>query len=339
MTMQPLILPSNQPPDRFYRGGAAIKEFRRGSAATGDFVPEDWVASTTTLFGEERLGLTTLPNGTLLRDAIANEPVRWLGRDHLDQFGADPKLLVKLLDAGERLPVHAHPSGAFAQAHLGLAHGKAEAWFALAAGIVHVGLKRSITRQDLLSLILEQQADELLGLLHQVSLEPGDTVFVPPGTLHAIGQGNFVVEVQEPEDMSILAEWETFAIDGRIDGHLGLGFGLAVEAIDRRGLVDFDIEALLTRQATGQSVLAGTADEYFRLANLGVGVERVELPATFGVLVVIEGQVDLVTSHSRTVVRAGDTVLVAHGCGDIEISGAGRIIAILPPVQGRVLGS
>lgn len=329
--IRPLILQANQPADRFYRGGAAIREFRRGEGAAGHFVPEDWVASTTTLFGEESLGLTTLPDGTLLREAIAAAPVLWLGQEHLDRFGVDPKILVKLLDAGERLPVHAHPDVSFASEHLGVAHGKAEAWFALAPGTVHVGLRDGISRQELLDLISRQDSDELLGLLHERRLEPGDTVFVPPGTLHAIGMGNFVVEVQEPEDMSILAEWTSFAIDGEEDGHLGLGFELAVDAIDRRGLTAMEVDELVTRQGTGTSVLSFLADDYFCVAHLNPSSGPVTIPATFGVLIVTGGSVELFSMGGDVSLLKGDTVLVGHASGDLMLTGNGSVVAVTPP--------
>ena len=139
-----MLLAANQPADRFYRGGPRIAAFRgeRGGAAAGDHVPEDWVASVTTQAGDGSVGLTRLPGtpssnppngGRLLRDAIAGDPTAWLGQAHVEAFGADPRLLVKLLDPGQRLPVHGHPDDAWASAHLGRAHGKAEAWCILPA--------------------------------------------------------------------------------------------------------------------------------------------------------------------------------------------------------------
>src|SRR5439155_27078643 len=100
----------------------------RGILATDDHAPEDWIGSTTTSFGEQTRGLTVLPDGRLLRDAIAAAPTAFLGPAHEQRLGADPALLVKLLDAGQRLPVHFHPEEDFARTHLGSAHGKTEAW-------------------------------------------------------------------------------------------------------------------------------------------------------------------------------------------------------------------
>lgn len=67
--MLPIILPKNQPANRFYRGGAQISAFR-SEPPCGDYEPEDWVASTTCCHGKDTLGLTKLDNGVFLVDEI-----------------------------------------------------------------------------------------------------------------------------------------------------------------------------------------------------------------------------------------------------------------------------
>ncbi|WP_261987827.1 hypothetical protein [Microbacterium sp. 4-7] len=76
--MNPILLPSNRPAERFYRGGARISAFR-GEASDAPREPEDWIGSTTTVNGEPLLGLTTLPDGRVLRDVIEHDPTAWLG--------------------------------------------------------------------------------------------------------------------------------------------------------------------------------------------------------------------------------------------------------------------
>ena len=120
--MKPIPLPPNQL-HHFYRGGDSIARFR-GTPSTDDHAPEDWFGSTTTMFGSDERGLTRLSDGRLLRDAIEADPDAFLGRAHTARFGSDTALLVKLLDAGQRLPAHFHPDVAFAGSRLGLAHGK-----------------------------------------------------------------------------------------------------------------------------------------------------------------------------------------------------------------------
>lgn len=331
--LHPVVLPANQPPDRFYRGGPRIATFR-GETAVGNRQPEDWVGSTTTLAGEMQLGLSYLPDGTLLREAVRLDPTAWLGRAHVDRFGVDTKLLVKLLDAGQRLPVHAHPAKAFAQRHLGRAHGKAEAWFMLGPGEVYIGLERDVTANDLRELVDEQNADELLSLLHRRALLPGDTVYVPPGTLHAIGEGTFLVEVQEPEDMSILLEWRGFAIDGLAEGHLGLGFDTALGAVDTRGRSADDISGLITRAAFGDSILAPVSESYFRLGRHIVAEQTADLAPGFCIVVITAGTVTLASESGwKQELARGTTLAVPHSAGRLTASGEGEFVTLRPPVE------
>ena len=308
----PIPLPSNRPPERFYRGGARITAFR-GEQPGSDREPEDWIGSTTTLAGETALGLTTLPDGRALVEAICADPVGWLGQPHLDRFGCDPLLLVKLLDAGERLPVHAHPSSSFARTHLGRAHGKAEAWFILEGGVVHLGLREPITMPRLAALVVAQDTGGMLDLLHRVEVEPGDVVFVPPGVLHAIGAGVFLVELQEPEDLSILLEWEGFAVDGERDGHLGLGFDTALAAVE---LGASDVAALVG------PVLPPAADRYFRFERIAVD-GTVTLDAGFSIAIVTDGAVSLGPR--------GSTVVIPHSAGSLRVQGWGEVVVCRPP--------
>ena len=132
--MRPTLLPPNSQ-RRFYRGGARIAELR-GLPVTADHVPEDWLGSTNTAFASEREGLSLLPDGIALRDAVRADPEAFLGPDHVKTMGPDPALLVKLLDAGQRLPLHVHPNRAFAAAHLASRHGKTEAWLIVGSAIL-----------------------------------------------------------------------------------------------------------------------------------------------------------------------------------------------------------
>ncbi len=320
------VLPANRPAQRFYRGGSRIARFRN-IPDLEQYVPEDWIASTTTVFGDPVLGLTTLADGTTLADSLVHDPERWLGADHVAAWGTDSKLLVKLLDAGQRLPVHAHPGTPFAQEHLLRPHGKAEAWHILAGGEVHLGLREDVSLADLAQLVEHQRTDELLGLLHQRTVHPGDTVFVPPGVLHAIGQDVFLAEVQEPEDLSILLEWEGFAIDGSRDGHLGLGFDTALQAVERVRMPDDRLASLIADGAA----LPASADPYFRLDRRIIGAGGI-IDAGFAVVIVAGGAGVLARDGRSVPVQAGDTVLLEHAGGLTRVDGAIEVIELRPPV-------
>ncbi|MCW2803719.1 MAG: carbohydrate kinase [Propionibacteriaceae bacterium] len=325
------LLPSNRPPERFYRGGRKITDFR-GEPPAGPREPEDWVGSTTALAGETCLGITVLPDGQTLADAVADQPEAWLGRAHLDRYGPDARLLVKLLDAGQRLPVHAHPHGDFAGKHLGRSHGKAEAWYILDGGEVHLGLTHDVTLDQLQSLVNNQDVDSLLSLLHRVEVQPGDIIYVPPGVLHAIGEGVFLVELQEPEDLSILLEWRDFELDGEQDGHLGLGFDLALHAIECRGRSAEEIRELVRPAGVGPSVFPAAADPYFVLERVVLDGESCLEPG-FAVLVTLTGQAALDGTEQQ--LTAGTTAVVPHAFGKLQLRGRAEILICRPPDVDR----
>lgn len=328
----PIHLAANQPADRFYRGGDKIRHFRSPSAApaAGHRVPEDWVGSSTALFGESELGQTTLPTGELLSAAVGNDPLGWLGADHVAAFGIDTMLLVKLLDAGQRLPVHIHPSNEFAAEHLNTAHGKAEAWYILTPGVVHIGFTRDVSDEELAGWVSSQDVAGMLSAMHTIEVAAGDSVYVPPGMPHAIGEGIFLVEVQQPADLSILLEWKDFAIDGPASGHLGLGFSLALTATDTRGWSPEKIDTLLVRSGAGDHTLASDATHYFRAERFDLS-GATEFEAGFGVLIVLEGEGTLHMVDASVALTRGDTVLVPHGGGAFTITGTVSIVRCQPP--------
>ncbi|MBX3099363.1 MAG: class I mannose-6-phosphate isomerase [Salinibacterium sp.] len=321
--MEPILLPSNQPPARFFQGGQRISTFRNDPPAEPN-TPEDWIASTTCVRGHAPVGMTQLPGGELFADAVLRDPISWLGATHVQRYGVDTMLLVKLLDAGQRLPVHAHPDGSFAAQHLSAAHGKAEAWYVLAPGVVHLGLTREVAQDELRALVSAQDSQELLSLTHEVTVRVGDSVFVPPGLLHAIGAGVLVAEVQEPEDLSILLEWTGFdGLDGEKDGHLGLGFDLALTAVEMRARSAAEVEALVKREAPEGPLLPEAADQYFRFDRV---VGRRDFPAGLSIVIALTepARLTLVSGVSR-MLAPGSTVLIAHAMGTYRIDGSALV--------------
>ena len=335
MTSVPHVLPPNQF-HRFYAGGARIDAFR-GLPAGEDGRPEDWIGSTATEFGEQAKGLSRVADGRLVRDLVRADPEALLGPAHVARFGADPGLLVKLLDAGERGPVHLHPDRDFARARLGLPWGKTEAWLILSAdpgAVVHVGLREPLDAATLRRWVEDQDAGEMLAALHELPVSAGSTLFVPAGTLHAIGAGILLLELQEPTDLSVLLEFERFGVDSGAQ-HLQLGWDVALSALDRRRT---DPRDLTTTVATGQEaravqpLLPAVAGPYFRAERLRPEHGPVELEPSFAVLVAVGGAGTLRTERGDELeLRRGSTALVPYGAGHTSILGAVDAIRCLPP--------
>jgi mannose-6-phosphate isomerase len=333
--MKPVFLPPNQFP-HFYRGGRRIERLR-GLTSRASNMPEDWVASTTTRFGEPLQGLSVLPDGRLLRDAIAADPLSWLGPEHVHAFGAEVGLLVKLLDAGQRLVVHAHPDRAFAARHLDCRHGKTEAWIVIetetSRAEVFLGFRHDVDEDVVRGWVDGQDVDAMLGALNVVPVAAGDAILVPAGLPHAIGEGVLIAELQEPTDFSVLLEWKGFDLDGEAEGHLGLGFDLALQCVDRGAWSPGQLERLRGPVDDGTRscvrLLPPEADPFFRASRLRGGAH---LEASLSVLIATHGSGVLRTRDGGDVaVQRGDTLLLPYACGAAHVEGDIELIRAQPP--------
>ncbi|MFF0148918.1 mannose-6-phosphate isomerase [Amycolatopsis sulphurea] len=336
--LQPIRLPANPPP-QFYRGGDAIARLRGASGSDSRFGPEDWVGSVTTMFGQETNGLTRLPSGLWLREAVRGNAAAWLGERHVAKLGDSTGLLVKLLDAGQRLPVHFHPSDAFAKQHFDSHFGKTEAWIVVGTyghdPRVYPGFAETLSKATVAEWTREQDAPSMLGALNSIPVQAGDTVYIPAGLPHAIGEGVFVVELQQPTDFSLTLEWRDFLVSPE-KGHLGIGFDTALETLDTSG---WDAERLKTivkhtadDGAESVDLLADGSDAFFRADRIQLTGGAFALDPSFAVLVVMDGEGTLHTEHgSEFPLAKGDTYVVPFGAGQAEVSGAVTVIRCRPP--------
>lgn len=313
--LQPIVLGPNQP-ETFYRGAGRIGAFR---GVPPNDRPEDWVASATPRYGLAPSGLTVLPDGATLLGAVRADPFGWLG-----DAAADTGVLVKLLDAGQRLPLHLHPTRADAMRHLGSPYGKTEAWLVLDAepgADVRLGFSRDIDPDELRGWVEAQDTAAMLQATNRLDVVAGDAILCPAGTPHAIGAGILLLEVQEPTDLSILLEWDGFS-DGPPAATLGLTLDEALACVDRRACSPTRLEEL--RTAGPGSLLPAEAGEFFRVDD--VSGSRAE--AGFSVLVVTDGQGALLGGWGRTPVAKGDTLVVPAGAGAWLAEGGAQVVRV-----------
>ena len=302
---------------RTYRGGRRIDAFTGFSPPDdGELRPEDWLASTTQAFnGVKEIsgeGLGRLADGRSVSEAAGPLPI-----------------LVKLLDSDERLVIQAHPTVECANRLFGSQVGKTECWYFLPGtapdACVYLGFKPGITREKWVWSFEEQKG--LLEMLHRIPVKAGDFVFVDGGVPHAIGAGCFMIELQEPSDLMVVAERMTpsgrVLPDGKIFG------GLNAEGMfDVYEYVGLEYEDLCSRyvRRTGeecspvQRILSPELTDKFEMWKISGGA-CLPLGGDAAVAVVTEGA----GAINGTAVRKGDRLVVREE-SDVFIEGCVEVV-------------
>ena len=153
--------------------------------------------------------------------ALAGKDLRWLMENHSKELlgktrphGARFPLLVKILDAEDKLSLQVHPP-----AHLAAGLGgepKTEMWYIANASpdaALYVGLKRGTTRTDFERKVRDGTVSESF---HRIPVKTGDVMFLPSGRVHAIGGGNVIFEIQQNSDTTYrVFDWNRMGMDGK----------------------------------------------------------------------------------------------------------------------------
>ena len=312
---------------RTYLGGGRIDVFCGIPADVSDEMPrpEDWLASTTQAF-----------NGTL---EIAGEGLGRLegGRIVKDVAGSLP-ILVKLLDSDERLVIQAHPTVPCAKQLFNSRVGKTECWYFLPGtapdACVYLGFKPGVTRQMWRGAFEAQNG--LLDMLHRIPVSSGDFVFVDGGVPHAIGAGCFMVELQEPSDLMVVAE--RFTPSGRripdAKMHGGVGWermfdvyeyeGLDYEEVCRRYVRRISTRSTCSTRLNTSPVVQICGPELTDKFGMWrvLGGARVVLPRESSVVVVTDGA----GAVNGVGVKKGDRLLV---CGGKNLEAHGDVALVV----------
>jgi mannose-6-phosphate isomerase len=203
---------------RTYTGGALIDRWKQNNTESDTNLPEEWIMSTISARGknrpaEEGYSILETPDGTIsLNDLIASDLALFLGEDLANKYGTTG-VLIKMLDAKERLTIQVHPDKKYAKEMLNSAFGKTESWYVLGGrevdgekSAIYLGFKEGITPEIWGNLFRTQDIQGMLNCLHKFEVKPGDAFMIYGGVPHAIGSGCFLLEVQEPTDYTMRVE-------------------------------------------------------------------------------------------------------------------------------------
>ena len=258
---------------RTYRGGKLIARLH-GEEAQDTHFPEEWLLSTVTARnpGRENIveGLSELEGtGETLRDLIARDPEGMLGKGR-----TGTGMLMKLIDAAERLSVQVHPSREDAMRLFQSPFGKTECWHILGGRdidgrkpCIYFGFRENVTREKWAELFYQQDIQGMLDCLHRIDVREGETYLIRGGVPHAIGAGCFLAEIQEPTDLTLRTERVSPTGEKLPDMscHQGIGFEKMLDCFSYDGC---DLDEARRRWLIPQRTMEEKAGAYRRIALL-----------------------------------------------------------------------
>lgn len=201
-----------------YPGGREIDRFRGIEPALDDGRPEAWVGSDTRVYNvteetpNEGCAKVILPTGDVryLFEVIAEAPEEVLGEEHIKISGKSLGVLVKLLDAEKQLGLQCHPTREKAKKYYDSDYGKAESWYIIGVRddggeppYVLMGFQEGVDKEVYGEAYDTGDVAKMEACLHKIPVKVGDVFNIAAGLPHAVGTGCFLIEVQEPSDITI----------------------------------------------------------------------------------------------------------------------------------------
>lgn len=308
-------------------GGTAILE-RKGKAvsrlAKDKLYGESWDLSS--VKGDISVVANGMLKGNNLEEIIEVYMGELVGEQNFERFGLEFPLLIKYLDCNDRLSVQVHPDDELA-AERHDSFGKTEAWYIAECkegAAIYLGFKDlNTTREEYISAVAESRLESLL---NRVEVHKGDIFFIPAGTVHALGAGIEVVEVQQTSDITYrIYDWDRVDASGK---GRELHTALAVDAID----FEADAELLHKKYDVAKGGEAKVIESpYFTMAIQDVdgkkSLDRSMLDS-FVVYICLEGSATISVDGVQESLDSGELVLVPAECCDVEFVGTARLMEV-----------
>ena len=293
--------------DYLWGGNRLITEF--GKDCAGEILAETWELSC------HPDGPSTVVNGEYAGSTL-NEYILMEGRKVIgtkcrkyEQF----PLLIKFIDAAQELSIQVHPGNEFALENEDQ-DGKTEMWYIVDCeedASLYYGFSREVSGEEFKGRIRNQT---LLEVLNRVAVQKGDVLFIEPGTIHAIGRGCLIAEIQQKSHVTYLVY-----DDGR-KGPDGKERDLHIE----KALQVTNRIPLLKRKSFEPHIVSC---EYFTVDKIvldGQFLKKISGEAdrtSFASLLVLEGSGEVRTKDERIAFRKGDSIFVTADTGDYELEG------------------
>ena len=252
--------------------------------------------------------------GKLISQLIQEHSTEILGRESPDSVFP---LLFKFLDAHDWLSLQVHPDDERAKQYGPLCMGKTEAWVIVDAkpdSQICAGFKYPV---DSTTVERHLHNDSINEILHFATVKSGDCIFIPAGTVHALGPGLVLAEIQQQSDLTFrLSDWGRMGTDGK---PRQLHIQESLESLDyATGPVDAVVPEVV---ADGPNRVEQLVDcHYFQLRRLTLSRPcSSDSPARCRVLMVVDGNASIIWNSGRITMTAGSTALIPASLDVIQI--------------------
>jgi mannose-6-phosphate isomerase len=260
--------------------------------------------------------------GQLLTQVIDEYPIEILGAAVYDRFGKQFPLLFKYLDAREDLSIQVHPNDALAQKRHN-SFGKTEMWYIMQAdddAKIIVGFKEKSNSGEYLE---NQKNKTLLAILDTVKVKSGDVFFLEAGTVHAIGAGLVVAEIQQTSDIT----YRLYDFD-RVDSQGNtreLHVDLALEAINYNKVDTYKSYDSVFNQS---NIIVDCPYFTTNFIPLNGEITVNKTGKTFTVYMCVDGAFEIEYDNVKFQYKKGDTVLIPATMHVFVLEGKASILEI-----------
>lgn len=284
---------------------------------SGDVCAEAWTLSC------HKDGLSTIANG-IYKDKTIAELAEIKGKEILgkncEKFKDFP-ILIKFIDAKKPLSIQVHPDDEYAMEHENQ-YGKTEMWYILEAeegAFLYYGFEKEISKEEFEERIKNNTLTEVL---HKEYVKQGDVLFITPGTLHAIGAGVMIAEIQQSSNVTYrICDYGRVGADGK-PRQLHIQQSLDVTRIEKPmkyscndgHLVSckfFCVDDILVKE---NNAYESTADEN-----------------SFVSLLIVDGQGTVSAEGEEYQVKKGDSIFVEAGTGAYTLKGNLKAVKTIVP--------
>ncbi|GMQ56008.1 class I mannose-6-phosphate isomerase [Vallitalea sediminicola] len=277
-------------------------------------------------------GNSIIKNGELkgktLKEVLENNAEELVGH----KINSDDKfpLLIKFIDAKDKLSVQVHPEDEYAMQYENGELGKSEAWYILDAqpgAKLIAGLKDNVSKDDFKKALEEGHLEQVL---NEVEVEAGDVINIPAGFVHAIEDGILLAEIQQNSDTTYrVYDWNRVGLDGNMrDLHVEK----SLDVIDFEGKHSKDIVTGLGIKDGENEIIYYVANKYFSLEKIGLKESLKEKTENkFFIYMCISGSGKVVYNNIEYKFKLGDSFMIPASLDEYELKGDASLVKTYIP--------